>query len=173
MTTSPTTPPVPDLLEVKLKAAGAAPVPVLWKRLDPRALLPEYKTPGAAGLDLSACLPEGVGAMVIEPGRIMKVPLGFAIALPPGFEAQIRARSGLSASHGITPVNAPGTIDSDYRGEVIVPLINLGRESFAVTHAMRIAQMVIAPVSHARLMVVEELDNTHRGAGGFGSTGQH
>jgi dUTP pyrophosphatase len=167
------TPPTADLLEVKLKAAASAGVPVLWKRLDPRAVLPEYKTAGAAGLDLSACLPEGVGTIVIEPGRIMKVPLGFAIALPQGFEAQIRARSGLSASHGITPVNAPGTIDSDYRGEVIVPLINLGREPFAVTHAMRIAQMVIAPVSHARLTVVEELDDTQRGGGGFGSTGRH
>jgi dUTP pyrophosphatase len=165
------TPPTPDLLEVKLKAAASAGVPVLWKRLDPRAVLPEYKTPGAAGLDLSACLPEGVGTIVIEPGRIMKVPLGFAIALPQGFEAQIRARSGLSASHGITPVNAPGTIDSDYRGEVIVPLINLGREPFAVTHAMRIAQMVIAPVSPALLHEVAELPDTARGAGGFGSTG--
>jgi dUTP pyrophosphatase len=161
-----------ELLELKPITSAPA-VAVQMKRLNPRAALPEYKTPGAAGMDLSACLPEGTEALVIEPGQIVKVPLGFAMALPVGYEAQIRARSGLSSTHGITPVNSPGTIDSDYRGEVIVPLINLGREPFTVTHGMRIAQMVIAPVVQARITEVEALDETARGTGGFGSTGRH
>ncbi len=143
------------------------------QRLKPSAQLPGYQTAGAAGLDLAACLPEPPGELWIQPGQIVPVPTGIAIAVPPGFEAQIRPRSGLSTRHGITMPNSPGTIDCDYRGEVIVPVINLGREPFRVTHQMRIAQMVIAPVARASVVEAASLDETARGAGGFGSTGQH
>lgn len=142
------------------------------RRLDPRASVPAYQTALAAGLDLAACVPSGE-IVTIEPGRIVMIRTGLAIAVQPGFEAQIRPRSGLSTKHGITLPNAPGTIDADYRGEVIVPLINLSREPFEVTHGMRIAQMVIAPVARASVVEVEELDPTARGEGGFGSTGRH
>jgi dUTP pyrophosphatase len=110
---------------------------------------------------------------VIAPGKIEIIPTGIAIALCPGFEAQVRPRSGLASRHGLTMPNAPGTIDSDYRGEVLVPMINLSSEPYTVTHGMRIAQMVIAPVSRARVVEVEDLEATARGAGGFGSTGKH
>lgn len=143
------------------------------KRLNPRATTPRYQSDGAAGLDVSACLPDGTESIVLEPGRIAIIPAGFAMAIPTGFEAQVRPRSGLSSKHGICLPNAPGTIDCDYRGEVMIPLINHGREPFAVTHGMRIAQLVIAPVSHALVSEVDELDGTARGAGGFGSTGTH
>lgn len=143
------------------------------QRLKPSAQLPGYQTAGAAGLDLAACLPEPPGELWIQPGQIVPVPTGIAVAVPPGFEAQIRPRSGLSTRHGITMPNSPGTIDCDYRGEVIVPVINLGREPFRVTHQMRIAQMVIAPVARASVVEAASLDETARGAGGFGSTGQH
>jgi dUTP pyrophosphatase len=144
---------------------------VRLKKLDPRATLPAYQTPEAAGMDLAACLPDGAQELTIEPGRIVMVRTGFAMAIPHGFEAQVRPRSGLSSKYGVTLPNAPGTIDSDYRGEVMVPLINLGRDAFTVTHGMRIAQMVIAPVVRAKIEVSEELNGTARGAGGFGSTG--
>lgn len=121
-------------------------------------------------MDLAACLPEGE-AVTLAPGDIALIPCGFAMAFPDGFEAQVRPRSGLSVKHGISMPNAPGTIDADYRGEVKVPLINLGREAFSVEHGMRIAQMVIAPVARAEIVVVGTLDETARGAGGFGSTG--
>ncbi len=139
------------------------------KKLDPAATIPAYQSDQAAGLDLAACLPGG--QVVLAPGQIMPIPCGFSMAIPPGFEAQVRPRSGLSTRHGVTLPNAPGTIDSDYRGQVIVPLINHGKEPFSVTHGMRIAQMVIAPVSRAGVSEVESLDDTARGAGGFGSTG--
>lgn len=142
------------------------------KQLDPRASVPRYHSELAAGLDLAACLPEGE-TIRLEPGRIASVPTGIAIAIPAGFEAQVRPRSGLASRHGLSMPNTPGTIDADYRGQVIVPLINLGREPFEVTHGMRIAQMVIAPVAHAQVEVVEDLDRTTRGEGGFGSTGGH
>lgn len=144
--------------------------PLLVKRLDQRAVLPAYQSEQAAGLDLAACLAEPV---TIEPGLIALIRTGFAVAVPPGYEAQVRPRSGLASRHGISMPNTPGTIDADYRGEVMVPLINLGREPFTVTHGMRIAQMVIAPVAHARIEEVESLDETRRGTGGFGSTGRH
>ena len=130
--------------------------------------LPAYATPGAAGLDLFAAVDQ---ELVLEPGRRAAVPTGIAIALPDGFEAQVRPRSGLALRHGVTVLNAPGTIDSDYRGEVAAILINLGPESFAVARGMKIAQLVIA--AHARIEWDETttLDNTTRGAGGFGSTG--
>ena len=148
------------------------PISVPITLLSPRATLPAYQTELAAGMDLYACLPEGE-QVTIAPGAIAVIPLGFAVALPPGYEAQIRPRSGLATKFGVTVANAPGTVDADYRGEMQVALINLGREPYVVLHAARIAQMVIAPVSHAELTVVEELSATGRGAGGFGSTGGH
>jgi dUTP pyrophosphatase len=143
------------------------------RKLSERAILPEYKSALAAGMDLAACLPPDTERITLAPGRIALVPTGIAIAIPAGYEAQIRPRSGLASKFGVTLPNAPGTIDADYRGEIIVPLINLGTEPFELVQGMRIAQMVIAAVSHARIVEVDELDATHRGAGGFGSTGTH
>jgi dUTP pyrophosphatase len=140
------------------------------RKLDPRAILPQYHSALAAGLDLAACLAEGQ-RLEVPPGAIVVVPTGFAMAIPEGYEAQIRPRSGLASKFGVTLPNSPGTIDADYRGEVKVPLINLGKAPFTVEHGTRIAQMVIAPVAHASVQVVDELDETARGAGGFGSTG--
>ena len=149
-------------------------VPVLKLENHDQALaLPAHQTAGAAGMDLLACLSEAdraTGLKLPSLGRAL-VPTGLAIALPEGFEAQVRPRSGLAVRHGITVLNSPGTIDSDYRGEVKVLLINLGPETTTIRHGDRIAQMVIAPVSQARLHAVDSLDETGRGAGGFGSTG--
>jgi dUTP diphosphatase len=130
--------------------------------------LPTRMTAQAAGFDLPAAVAEPV---VLRPGDIRLVPCGFAMALPPGYEAQVRPRSGLASRHGVTLVNTPGTIDSDYRGEVQVPLINLGRQDFTVERGMRVAQMLVLPVPPVRLIEVDELDATDRGAGGFGHTG--
>ncbi|MBR9973035.1 dUTP diphosphatase [Magnetospirillum sulfuroxidans] len=130
--------------------------------------LPRYESANAAGLDLMACIPADI---VLAPGQRMRVPTGFAMAIPVGFEAQIRPRSGLAVMHGITVLNAPGTIDADYRGELAVILINHGETGHTITRGMRIAQMVIAPVVQAQLTEVAELSETARGAGGFGSTG--
>jgi dUTP pyrophosphatase len=130
--------------------------------------LPAYATDGAAGLDVVAAIAE---PLLLVPGARAAVPTGLAMAIPPGFEVQVRPRSGLAAKHGITVANAPGTIDSDYRGEVQVLLVNLGAEAFTIERGMRIAQLVPAPVTRAVLAVVESLDATTRGAGGFGSTG--
>ena len=146
-------------------------VELRFKRLSSRAQIPAYQSAGAAGLDLAACLPEDNATLTIAPGQIVLVPLGFAVAIPAGYEGQVRPRSGLATKHGIGIPNAPGTVDSDYRGEMKVALINLSREPFVVTHAMRIAQLVIAPVSHATIREVTSLDETARGGGGFGSTG--
>ncbi len=132
--------------------------------------LPAYETHGAAGMDLRAALPEGE-SMVLKPGERALVPTGFVFEIPDGFEAQIRPRSGLAFKHGITCLNTPGTIDSDYRGEVKVLLVNLGQENFEVTRAMRIAQVIVAPVSQVEVHEVGEAGETARGAGGFGSTG--
>jgi dUTP pyrophosphatase len=142
------------------------------KKLSERATVPSYQTEGAAGMDLCACL-DADQTMTLAPGQIALVPTGLAVAIPRGFEGQVRARSGLSTKHGIGLPNAPGTIDSDYRGELRVAVINFSREPFAVTHGLRIAQLVIAPVAHAKIEVVAELDDTARGGGGFGSTGTH
>jgi len=131
--------------------------------------LPRYETAGAAGMDLMAAITENCP---LAPGARTAIPTGLMVAIPQGFEAQIRPRSGLAFRHGLTVVNAPGTIDSDYRGEIKVLLINLGAETFMIERGMRIAQMVLAPVSRASLHLVESLDATGRGAGGFGSTGQ-
>ena len=132
--------------------------------------LPSYHSNAASGLDLIAAVPAAT-PLVIAPGARAAVPTGIAIALPPGTEAQVRPRSGLARSHGVTVLNSPGTIDADYRGEIQVLLINHGSESFAVTRGMRIAQMVVAPVSRVRWQEVEELSETTRSIGGFGHTG--
>lgn len=132
--------------------------------------LPQYQSALAAGLDLLAALPEGA-PVKIAPGASAMIPTGLMLAIPAGFEGQVRPRSGLAAKHSVTVLNSPGTIDADYRGEVSVLLINHGTESFSVTRGMRIAQLVIATVETARLVTVEKLPGTSRGAGGFGSTG--
>jgi dUTP pyrophosphatase len=131
--------------------------------------MPEYQTEGASGMDVRACLEEPT---VIHPGEIRSIPTGLSISLPPGYEAQIRPRSGLALRHGVGMVNSPGTIDSDFRGEIGVLLVNWGKEPFYIRHGDRIAQMVIASVCRADLLMVEgELDETTRGTGGFGHTG--
>lgn len=132
--------------------------------------LPAYETAGAAGMDLRAAVAED-RPLVLNPGRRALVPTGLILELPDGFEAQVRPRSGLALKHGITCLNTPGTIDSDYRGEVKVLLVNLGEDEFTVTRSMRIAQMVIAPVVQARLEERSLAGATARGSGGFGSTG--
>jgi dUTP pyrophosphatase len=132
--------------------------------------LPQYQSSLAAGLDLLAAVPE-TSPVIIAPGRSAMIPTGLALALPPGFEAQVRPRSGLAAKHAVTVLNSPGTIDADYRGEVAVLLINHGSDSFSITRGMRIAQLVIASVTQAELIEAEELPETVRGSGGFGSTG--
>jgi dUTP pyrophosphatase len=129
--------------------------------------LPAYATLGSAGLDLRS-----TESLTLKPGARALVPTGIAIALPNGFEAQVRPRSGLAVKHGVTVLNSPGTIDSDYRGEIKVPLVNHGQEDFVITRGDRIAQMVIAAVTIAELFEVETLDDTVRGAGGFGSSGK-
>jgi dUTP pyrophosphatase len=132
--------------------------------------LPSYQSAHAAGMDLLAAVPAD-GALTIAPGARMLVPTGIAIALPPGSEGQIRPRSGVAVKQGLTVLNAPGTIDADYRGEVQVLLVNLGAESVKISRGMRIAQLVIAAVARVELREVATLDETPRGSGGFGSTG--
>lgn len=130
--------------------------------------IPAYQTAGSAGADLRAALAE---PLVLEPGRFAAVPSGFAVAVPAGYEIQVRPRSGLAAKHGVTVLNAPGTVDSDYRGELMALLVNHGPLPFTIRHGDRIAQLVLAPVSLAAFSEVEALGETARGAGGFGSTG--
>lgn len=143
---------------VKLRrSAGNADVP-----------LPRRMTAHAAGYDIAAAVP---AAVTLQPGDIQTIPCGFAMAIPPHYEAQIRPRSGLSSRQGITLINGIGTIDSDYRGEVQVPLVNLGKAPFTIERGMRVAQMLILPVPHSELIEVDELDDTARGTGGFGHTG--
>ena len=129
--------------------------------------LPSYATAGSAGMDLRSA-----EALALKPGARALVGTGIAIALPPNFEAQVRSRSGLAVKHGVTVLNAPGTIDADYRGEIKVPLINHGTEEFLIARGDRIAQMVVAPVTMAELVEVDVLDETMRGDGGFGSSGR-
>ena len=149
-----------------------ATVNVAFQRLDGeknRDLpLPRYMTANSAGMDICAALEED---LVLSPGAIHLVPTGFAMALPDGFEAQIRPRSGLAVKHGIGIINAPGTIDADYRGEVKIGLINLGRQPYTIKRGDRIAQLVLAPVARGEWQVVRALDATGRGTGGFGHTG--
>ena len=140
---------------------------------DPSVPLPEYQTGGAAGADLRANLPPETRAhgLSLAPMARALVPTGLRMAIAPDHEVQVRPRSGLALRHGLTLVNTPGTIDSDYRGEVGVIIINLGAEPYTIAHGERIAQIVVAPVSRAAFMEVEDLDTTERGSGGFGSTG--
>jgi dUTP pyrophosphatase len=143
--------------EVHFKRVGEVAVP-----------LPEYQTPDSAGMDLRAALTE---AVKIPVGERRLIPTGLAMAIPRGFEGQVRPRSGLALKHGITVLNTPGTIDADYRGEVSIVLINLGQEPFIVEPLSRIAQLIIAPVTQVQTTLVESLDETQRGSGGYGSTG--
>ena len=133
--------------------------------------LPAYQTEGSAGMDVRAAVPEDA-PIVLAPGERRLVPTGLAMAVPPGFECQIRPRSGLALKHGLTCLNTPGTVDSDYRGEVQVIVANLGREPFTIRRGERIAQLVIARYERVEPTVVDSLDETGRGAGGFGSTGR-
>ncbi len=144
-------------------------LPLRIRRLSSSAILPQYQSSHAAGMDLHAAIEQPI---VIPAGEIRLIACGFAMAVPVGYEAQVRPRSGLATKHGISMPNAPGTIDADYRGEVKVPLINLGREPFTIEPGMRIAQMVIAPVMRCEIEEADELNDTDRGSGGFGSTGR-
>ena len=145
---------------------------VLFQWLDSQSCsdlnVPSYQTKLASGMDVQAHV---VGPVTIESGEIILVPTGFAVAISPGYELQVRPRSGLAIKHGVTVVNAPGTIDADYRGEVKVGLVNLGKKPFTINRGDRIAQLVLAPVTQANLKIVEELPKTDRQAGGFGHTG--
>jgi dUTP pyrophosphatase len=143
-------------------------VVVRFRRLRAGAVVPAYMTAGAAGMDLSSAED---GPVTIAAGERAAVATGLALELPDGFEGQVRPRSGLARKHGITLTNAPGTIDSDYRGEVTVLLVNLGREAHTISPGDRIAQLIIAPVTRATLVEVTDLTDTKRGAGGFGHTG--
>jgi dUTP pyrophosphatase len=133
--------------------------------------LPAYETSGSAGMDVRAAVPD-TDPIVLMPGARAMVPTGLSVAIPEGYEIQVRPRSGLAAKHGITCLNTPGTIDSDYRGEIKVILINLGDTPFTIARGERIAQLVLAPVTQLGWRKVDSLDETSRGAGGFGSTGQ-
>lgn len=143
-------------------------IPVRLLREGGADLLPAYQTEGAAGMDLRA---DVEGEVVLPPMGRALIPTGIAVALPPGVEAQVRPRSGLAVRHGVTCLNSPGTIDSDYRGEIRVVLVNFGSEPFSVRRGDRIAQMVFSPVLRASFQVVDDLDATRRGGGGFGHTG--
>jgi len=146
-----------------------AEVLIVRTRENPDLPLPEAATPGSAGLDLRACVPQPV---VLLPGRRMLIPTGFCIALPEGYEGQVRPRSGLALRQGLTMLNTPGTIDADYRGEIGVIAVNLGQEPVTISRGDRIAQLVIAPVARPRLVLVDELPPSARAAGGFGHTGK-
>jgi dUTP pyrophosphatase len=144
--------------------------PVLVRRLVAEAEVPRRMSAAAAGLDLAACLPDG--PVVLQPGERRLLATGLAVAIAVGYEGQVRPRSGLALRHGLSIVNAPGTIDADYRGELKVLLINLGGEPVTISHGDRIAQLVVAPVAMAEVREVDELPAAERGAGGFGSTGR-
>jgi dUTP pyrophosphatase len=143
-------------------------VKIQIKKLSTSVSIPKYETSGSSGMDIAAQIEKNI---IINPGEKAIVPTGFSIAIPRGYEVQIRPRSGLAAKKNITVLNTPGTIDADYRGEVKVILINLGKESFIIENGERIAQMVVCPVVQADLEEVKELSSTERGLGGFGSTG--
>lgn len=130
--------------------------------------VPEYMTPHSSGMDIYAAPDDDV---CLTPGSVCLIPTGFAMAIPPGYEAQIRPRSGIAAKHGIGIINSPGTIDADYRGEIMVPMINFGQKPFTIRRGDRIAQMVIQQVFHAKLQLTDQLDKTDRNTGGFGHTG--
>jgi len=151
---------------------SALTVQLAWDENADRSLpLPSYETTGAAGADIRANFGPDGGTKILQPGARALIPTGLRMAIPAGAEVQVRPRSGLALKHGIALVNSPGTIDSDYRGPVGVIIVNLGQEAFEITHGMRIAQLVVAPVVQAQFNMVATLDETVRGAGGFGSTG--
>ena len=141
---------------------------ILIKRLSKKVSLPKYETSGSSGMDLAANIDANIN---IDPGKTAIIPTGLALSIPKGFEVQIRPRSGLAAKQKISVLNTPGTIDADYRGEIKVILINLSQESFKVEKGLRIAQMVVCPIIQAQLKEVDDLSETERGKGGFGSTG--
>lgn len=141
---------------------------ILIKRISDKVLMPKYETPGSSGMDIAAFIEEDI---IIKPGYKEIIPTGLSLSIPKNFEVQIRPRSGLAAKNNITVLNTPGTIDSDYRGEIKVILINFGNENFIVENELRIAQMVFCPLMQAELREVKELSKTIRGDGGFGSTG--
>ena len=141
---------------------------ILIKKLSSKVLMPKYETPGSSGMDIAAFIEEDI---IIKPGYKEIIPTGLSLSIPKNFEVQIRPRSGLAAKNNITVLNTPGTIDSDYRGEIKVILINFGNENFIVENELRIAQMVFCPLMQAELREVKELSKTIRGDGGFGSTG--
>ena len=141
---------------------------ILIKRLSKEVSLPKYETNGSSGMDLAADIDANIN---IDPGKTAIIPTGLALSIPKGFEVQIRPRSGLAAKQKISVLNTPGTIDADYRGEIKVIFINLGQETFKVEKGLRIAQMVVCPVIQAQLKEVDDLNETERGKGGFGSTG--
>ena len=143
-------------------------IKVLIKKLKKNVKIPKYETLGSSGMDLSANIDS---TLIIKPGEKCLIPTGLALSIPKNYEVQIRPRSGLAAKNSITVLNTPGTIDSDYRGEIKVILINLGKKDFQVENGLRIAQMVLSPVSKAELLETDSLDNTMRDKGGFGSTG--
>ena len=143
-------------------------IKILIKRLSKEISLPKYETTGSSGMDLAANIVDNIN---VDPGNTAIIPTGLALSIPKGFEIQIRPRSGLAAKQKISVLNTPGTIDSDYRGEIKVILINLGQKSFIVEKGLRIAQMVVCPVVQAQIKEVEDLNETERGKGGFGSTG--
>ena len=143
-------------------------IKILIKRLSKEISLPKYETTGSSGMDLAANIVDNIN---VDPGKTAIIPTGLALSIPKGFEIQIRPRSGLAAKQKISVLNTPGTIDSDYRGEIKVILINLGQKSFKVEKGLRIAQMVVCPVVQAQIKEVEDLNETERGKGGFGSTG--
>ena len=143
-------------------------IKILIKRLSKEISLPKYETAGSSGMDLAANIVDNIN---VDPGKTAIIPTGLALSVPKGFEVQIRPRSGLAAKQKISVLNTPGTIDSDYRGEIKVILINLGQKSFIVEKGLRIAQMVVCPVVQAQIKEVEDLNETERGKGGFGSTG--
>ena len=143
-------------------------IEILIKKISKDVSLPKYETVGSSGMDISANIKSNIKIM---PGKISVIPTGLALSIPKGYEVQIRPRSGLAAKNNISVLNTPGTIDSDYRGEIKVILINLGENVFTVENGNRIAQMVVCPITQAKLKEVDDLNNTERGAGGFGSTG--
>ena len=144
-------------------------VKILVKKFDKNIKLPTYKTSGSSGMDLVAYIKNKI---TIDPGKTVMIPTGIAVAIPKNYEIQIRPRSGLAAKKGISVLNTPGTVDSDYRGEIIIILINLSKKSFVVKSGDRVAQMILCPVAKAKLQEVKNLTKTIRGKGGFGSTGK-
>ncbi len=144
-------------------------VKILIKKFDKNIKLPTYKTSGSSGMDLVAYIKNKI---IIDPGKTVMIPTGIAVAIPKNYEIQIRPRSGLAAKKGISVLNTPGTVDSDYRGEIIIILINLSKKSFVVKSGDRVAQMILCPVAKGKLQEVKNLPKTVRGKGGFGSTGK-